>query len=208
MKKRSLILSVLALMLSLALFAVGTYALFSDQVDLKNHLYAGTLDITLTRTNLKSTTLDNKTGTLVHKEDPIDKDFTAPNEYNVFDIGENDLIVPQAGYTAEMKISNNSDVTFGYWLQIIYDDDYDLALADQMLVTVTTVDGTREAVLSEIVGLIGSEEKPIGVLEKTGSQFFTVSMKFLDLASVVNNAAESQSLEFDLIVHAVQIPES
>ena len=131
-------------MLSLALFAVGTYALFSDQVDLRNHLYAGTLDITLTRTNLKSTVLDNETGKLAHKEDPIDKDFTAPNEYNVFDIGENDLIVPQAGYTAEMKISNNSDVTFGYWLQIIYDDDYDLALADQMLVTVTTVDGTRD----------------------------------------------------------------
>jgi len=60
-KKRSVLLSVMTLVLCLALVAGGTYALFSDQVTLTNHLEAGTLDITLTRTKLVTKSLDNET---------------------------------------------------------------------------------------------------------------------------------------------------
>ena len=205
-RKRSLILSALALMLSLALFATGTYALFTDQVDLKNHLVAGTLDATLTRTNLKSSVLDNATGFLVDKEDPVDKDFSNPNGLSVFGIGEKELIVPMSSYTAEMKISNNSDVAFGYWIQVVYNGDKTLALADQILVTVTTPDGKKlEGTLIEINESLGSEKNPIGVLAKTGSQYFTVSMVFQNLKHSVNNDAKGQSLDFDVVVHAVQV---
>ena len=205
-RKRSLILSVLALMLSLALFATGTYALFTDQVELKNHLQAGTLDITLKRTNLISTVLNNDTGFLVDKEDPVDQDFSNPNGRNVFGISGEELIVPMSSYTAEMEITNNSDVAFGYWLQVVYKGAAGLELADQILVTVKTADGqTKSGVLSKIAGLIGSEGNPLGVLAKTGSQSFTVSMVFQNLEHSVNNGAKNQTLDFDLIVHAVQV---
>ena len=213
-KKRSVLLSVLTFVLCLALVAGGTYALFSDKVTLKNHLQAGTLDITLTRTNLTTTSLSPDTGFLVETENPKDIDFSEPADLNdpnaenknVFDITDKTLIVPGCTYTAEMQITNNSDVAFGYWLEIVFDDKADLALADQLNVTVTTASGTTEKALSAIAGTIGTETAPLGVLAKTGSTLFTISVEFLDLKDGANNAAKSQALDFDVIVHAVQIP--
>ena len=205
MTKRSVLLSVLTIMLSFALIAGGTYALFSDKVSLTNHLQAGTLDITLERTNLVSLSLDQQTGFLVGRENPNDEDFSnADSSKNVFDFTDKTLIVPGCWYTAEMRISNNSDVAFGYWLEIVFDDKEDLAIADQLKVTVTTVGGKTEAMLSESNGLIGSEAAPIGILAKTGSQLFTVRVEFRDLDDEVNNSAKSQAVKFDVIVHAVQ----
>ena len=204
-QKRSILLSVLMLALSLALVASGTYALFSDQVTLTNHLEAGTLDITLVRTSLTTRSLNNETGFLVGTEKSEDVDFSAPSDKNVFDMTDDTLVVPGCWYSAEMQIANNSDVAFGYWLEIVFDDEEDLALADQIEVTITTVDGTTKAKLSESAGLIGAENAPIGILAKTGSQLFTVRVEFSDLDHSVNNTAKSQSVNFDLIVHAVQI---
>ena len=207
MKKRSVLLSALTLMLCLALVASGTYALFSDQVTLKNHLQAGTLDITLIRTNLTTLSLDDTTGFLVETENAEDVDFSAPTTRNVFDITDETLIVPGCVYNAEMQIQNNSDVAFGYWLEIVFDDTVDLTLAEQLKVTVTTVDGNKSisGKLSENAGLIGEEADPIGILAKTGSALFTVTVEFSDLDHSVNNNAKLTSFEFDIIVHAVQI---
>lgn len=207
MKKRSVLLSALTLMLCLALVASGTYALFSDQVTLKNHLQAGTLDITLIRTNLTTLSLDNNTGFLVQTEDGEDVDFSAPTDRNVFDITDETLIVPGCVYTAEMQIQNNSDVAFGYWLEIVFDDTVDLTLAEQLKVTVATVDTEKSisGMLNENKGLIGEEADPIGILAKTGSALFTVTVEFSDLDHSVNNNAKLTSFEFDIIVHAVQI---
>ena len=69
-KKRTILLSVMTAVLCLALVAGGTYALFSDQVTLTNHLEAGKLDITLTRTYLKTKSLNSQTGYL----DEIEKE--------------------------------------------------------------------------------------------------------------------------------------
>lgn len=207
-RKRSLIMSVLTLLLCVALFAAGTYALFSDEVVLENHLQAGTLDITLTRTHLLSNSLNENTGLLDLKENPDDVDFSGENKRNVFDIIKGKtLIVPGCWYSAEMQISNNSDVAFGYWLEIVFDDKDNLALADQLEVTVVTKNGETQGFLSKLsteIGLIGSETKPISVLAKTKSEFFTLKVEFKDLKN--NNLAKSQSLSFDVVVHAVQIP--
>ena len=207
MKKRSVLMSALTLMLCLALVASGTYALFSDQVTLKNHLQAGTLDITLIRTNLKTLSLDNTTGFLVETENAEDVDFSAPTTRNVFDITDETLVVPGCVYNAEMQIKNNSDVAFGYWLEIVFDDTVDLTLAEQLKITVTTVDGNKSisGMLDQNKGLIGAEADPIGILAKTGSALFTVSVEFCNLDHSVNNNAKLTSFEFDIIVHAVQI---
>lgn len=202
-RKRSVLLSVMMLVLSIALLASGTYALFTNEVKLKNHLQAGTLDITLTRTSLLAKTIDTETGILVDKEDPADVDFSTPNNLNVFGIATDMLIVPCSKFTAEMQISNNSDVAFAYWLEIKFDDSENLELADQLEVTVTT-DKSITSPLSQGL-MIGSESSPIGTLAISGSQLFTVSLEFLDLDDAVNNAAKNQTLSFDLIVHAVQV---
>ena len=214
-KKRSVLMSVLTLLLCLALVASGTYALFSDQVTLKNHLVAGTLDITLIRTNLTTLSLDNNTGFLVKTENPKDIDFSKPADLNdpnaenknVFDITDETLIVPGSMYSAEMQIQNNSDVAFGYWLEIVFDDTVDLTLAEQLKITVTTVDDSKSisGMLSENAGLIGGENDHIGVLAKSGAALFTITVEFCDLDYSVNNNAKNTSFDFDVVVHAVQV---
>lgn len=223
-KKRSLVLSVLTLLLSVALFAAGTYALFSDQVELTNHLQAGTLDITLIRTNLKTTSLNSQTGFLNVTENPKDIDFSKPADpndpnaenKNVFDMTDTTLIVPGCWYEAEMQIVNNSDVAFGYWLEIdlkgVDNEDFAKALAEQIKMTVTTVDDTNpegEALIKKVGDgkYVGTDEDPIGVLAKTSSQYFTVRVEFID-DDAVNNLAKKQKLDFDIIVKAVQITEA
>ena len=214
-KKRSVLLAVLTLMLCLALVAGGTYALFSDQVTLNNHLQAGTMDITLIRTNLKTKSLNPATGFLVETENPEDIDFSKPYDpndpnaknKNVFDITDETLIVPACTYSAEMQLANNTDVAFGYWLEIVFDDKVDLTLAEQLKITVKTVDDNKSIskMLKDSAGLIGAEDDPIGILAKTGSALFTVTVEFCDLDHSVNNNAKNTSFEFDVVVHAVQV---
>ena len=195
----------MTLALCLALIASGTYALFSDEVRLTNHLQAGTLDITLTRNSLTTKSLDQTTGFLTEatKTDPVD--FSNPTNKNIFDITDDTLIVPGSYYSAEMQITNNSDVAFGYWLEIVFDGTVDLTLAEQIKITVTTSDGAKSisTTLDKSKGLIGEEASPIEVLAKSGSTLFTISVEFSDLGN--NNDAKNKTFEFDVIVHAVQI---
>ena len=213
--KRSVLLAVLTLMLCLALVAGGTYALFTDQVTLDNHLQAGTMDITLKRTKLTKLDLDATTGFLKGSVNEEEIDFSEPydpndpnakNE-NVFDITDGALIVPGCWYTADMKITNNSDVAFGYWLEIVFDEKVDLTLAKQLKITVKTADQSKSItkMLDESAGLIGAEDDPIEVLPKTGSALFTVTVEFVDLDDGANNVAKAKSFDFDVIVHAVQV---
>ena len=206
--KRRVLMSVLMLLLCVAMVAAGTYALFTDRVDLHNHLSAGTLERTLERTSLTKWNLDNTTGFFVKDENKTVIDFSDPGLRSIFDIGERDLIVPLSEYTAEMRITNNSDVAFHYWIEIVFDDAADLAIADQLYVTLTSVNGKIEGYLSELGTGIGSEENPISTIsteKEKNFETFTVSIKFDDLEDSVNNDAKSQSISFDLIVHAVQV---
>lgn len=198
-------MSCVTVMLCLALVAGGTYALFSDQVTLTTHLKAGTLDITLIRTNLETRVLDNSTGFLVGTTDSEAVDFSRPNNRNVFDIEEGHKIVPGCSYDATLEIRNNTDVAFAYWVEVINRNAEDIPLADQLMITVTMDDAEFYQKLS--VGLfVGSEAKPIGILMKGKSDSFNVKLEFLDLPT--NNSAKNQSLDFDIVVHAVQVLEA
>ena len=204
-KQKSVLLSVLMLVLCLALVAGGTYALFSDDVTLTNHLEAGTLDITLKRTKLETLSLDNNTGYLAENVNTDVVDFSTPNDRNVFDIEDGVLIVPCSSYTATMEITNDvatSDVAFSYWLEIRFGSESDLELANQLRVVLTTEDGVEHEVILSNGAMIGSEGAPIGTLAKTASETFKISVEFLDLDN--NNDAKSKKVSFDLIVHAVQ----
>lgn len=205
-KRRSVLMSAMTFMLCLALVAGGTYALFSDQVTLTTHLKAGTLDITLKRVNLVTTSLDNQTGFLVEQTSSEVVDFSKPNDRNVFDLEDGDKIVPGCSYHAALELTNNTDVAFAYWIEIVNRSSEDLALADQLKISVKVGDGDQTSeILSEGL-MVGSQSKPIGILAKTDSADFVVGLEFLDL--IINNSAKSQSLNFDVVVHAVQVVEA
>ena len=136
--------------------------------------------------------------------DDEDKDFTHDVDENVFALS-GAVIVPQSRYTAEMKITNNSDVAksdvaFAYWVEIVYTGVSGVDLAEQINVTVNTDNSKR---LNEGL-VVGSESEPIGVLAVGESGEFSVTIEFLNLAEAINNGAQGDEVTFDLVVHAVQ----
>ena len=202
-RSRVLLISCAVILICLAVVLGVTYGLFSDTETLNHHLKAGNMDITLFRTHLVTTSLDQTTGFLVKTEDPADVDFSNTTK-NVFSMSDSSLIVPGSEYSAEMQISNNSDTAFAYWIEIRFDDKDDLAIADQIEVKVTPEGKTIEPQKLSEGFEIGDATNPVGILAKTASQKFTVDVKFLDV-NAVNNAAKGQKVDFDLLVHAVQV---
>ena len=200
---RALIVSSAIILLCLTIITGMTVALFTDEEVVSNHLRAGDLDITLERTKLTSTYLTNR-GFLETIVDDEDKDFTHDVDENVFALS-GAVIVPQSRYTAEMKITNNSDVAksdvaFAYWVEIVYTGVSGVDLAEQINVTVNTDNSKR---LNEGL-VVGSESEPIGVLAVGESGEFSVTIEFLNLAEAINNGAQGDEVTFDLVVHAVQ----
>jgi hypothetical protein len=144
----------------------------------------------------------------------------------VFGITGETLIVPCSEYTATMRITNNGDVAFGYWLQIKFKDaegnDMTLAqlqeldLDDQIEVKLNDM----PVVLSEGLNIGGGDNDDYAgrrVAKKSTPENphpypsyseFTISVKFLNLANATNNLAQGEKISFDLIVHAVQLPET
>ena len=189
-----------------------TYSLFTDEQIVNNHLRAGSLDLTLERTSLTSTYLTNE-GFFETVTDTEVKDFTNNKSGNVFDL-EGTAIVPGSKYEAEMKITNNArgnsgSVAFGYWIEINYQGDALIELADQIDVTVK-LDGYERKIRLKDGLEIGNSVQPIGVLgaENDNTDTFIVSIEFLDDADaslgIENDDAQGDSVNFDLIVHAVQ----
>ena len=197
-RTNALLISGSVILLCLSVIVGMTFALFTDEEVVNNHLKAGDLDITLVRTKLTATYLNNK-GYLDTMVDDSVKDFTNSTNENVF-APNGALIVPRSKYVADMQVSNNSDVAFGYWVEIVYTGAAKIDLAEQISITVNTAESKR---LNK--GLtVGSESDPIAVLAVGEADDFTVTVEFLDLDNSVNNLAQGDAVTFDLVVHAVQ----
>ena len=104
-KQRTVLLAALTLMLCLALIAGGTYALFSAQFEMTNHLQAGELKVALERTHLKAFALDPVTGymTLHDEPDTPPKQFTNGTDDNVFGITGDALIHDNADAVSRIE---------------------------------------------------------------------------------------------------------
>jgi hypothetical protein len=188
--------------------AAGTYALFTDDVGVKTHLQAGTLDATLERVNLDKWSIDPTTGFFVNKKSDEIVNFSGETTRNVFDMTDKEVIVPLSSYIADMRITNNSNVAFRYWIEIVINDTVKLELADQIYVEITSVNGKIEGYLSKLTTNIGSEENPISTVSTEkgkNSENFKISVRFDNLENKVNNTAMGQSVDFDVVVHAVQV---
>ena len=206
-RKRSILMSVMTMMLCLTLVAGGTYALFTDEASLSTHLEAGKLDITLKRTYLESMVLNDSTGFLDEVTDNRIIDFSNTSPENVFGITDETLIVPCTSFTATMQIENHSDVAFGYWVEVKLDTKAsDLTsdiLARQLIIRIDLGGGVYyEQKLSD--GLTVGEGTYIDVLAIGETDEFKVTMTFIDDSSV-NNSAMNKNVDFDIVVHAVQV---
>ena len=205
----TIVLAVVIVALSVGLIIGGTYALYTDQATITNHLNAGELEVTLARTALKTKTIDNATGLLSENVFPEGEvDFTESNNKNVFEINDDTRIIPGSRFDASMKIRNDGTIAFTYWIEIKFSSEVTSALAEQLKVTVTTADGNQTTAFLSSGLVIGSAGSPIGMLLTKEATTFDVTIEFLELGAEVNDAAQGESIDFDLVVHAVQVVEA
>ena len=208
-RKRTLLVAGAVIPLCMTIIAGVTWALFTDTQSVSNHLQAGDLSVTLKRIELTKTTL-NASGKLVTSEpDKTTKTFSNPTSDNVFGIVSGEKIVPGTKYVAKMRIENNSDVAFGYWVEIVCTDkSLGADLAKQLKVTVNA--GTSQsAFVGDGLVVKGPNDAYLGELLVGKSAEFTVTVEFLDSfiesnKIAHNDLAQGESLSFDLVVHAVQ----
>ena len=211
-RKRALIVSGSVILLCMTIIVGMTWALFTDTQTISNHLQAGDLTVKLLRTELTKTTL-NAEGYLV--EVPVQKatdkpvSFTNPTDENVFGIETDEKVVPGTKYVATMQIQNESDVAFGYWIEIVCTDKTKGEdLAKQLRVTVNTGSDTYDFVGNGLT-VKGDNGTCVGELAIGATGTFTVTVEFLDSDIADNkiddnNLAQGDELSFDLVVHAVQ----
>ena len=206
---RALVTSSAIILLCITIVFGMSYALFTDTQKVTNHLKAGDLRITLTRTELTKTTLNAEGKLVTSGPDTNPKNFSNPTDENVFDIVKDEKIVPGTKYVAKMLIENNSDVAFGYWIEIVCSDKTNGEhLAKQIKATVNT-GSDASAFVNDGLVVTGANGGYVGELKVGNSAEFTVTIEFLDSFAKENNIdhndlAQGESLSFDLIVHAVQ----
>ena len=196
-------MSAAIILLCMTVIAGLTFALFTDGDRVKNHLQAGDLEVRLTRTNLKYRYLDEK-GVWQVPVIEDDLDFTSSTEDNVFGLDAEGLyIVPGCYFNADMQVDNVGNVAFTYAVSIDMLGEVN-ELAEQLQVTVTKADGTSET--KKLSDMINGETIMAGrMLEDDAPQTFNVDVYFTD-DTAINNAAQTQLAEFDLVIIATQIP--
>ncbi len=217
-KVRTMLLASVMIMLCTSVIVGGTYALWSDQVSVKNHLSAGSLKVELKRTYLEKFALDSEgSGHLTKTVDDKETSTTA----NMFGISNDDVIVPSTYYAARLKLTNSGDVAINYVVSIEVDKNSDVELAKQIIVHVGDkqkaifdesngysmspndtdcqylVKETNNGKIDYLTNEIGS-----GSLNKKQETEFWVEVLYLDLNN--NNDSQNQKLSFDIYVDATQ----
>lgn len=208
-KQRTALLSLAGLLLCVCLILGGTYALYSDRASVRNHLQSGTLDLTLTRTHLEYTLLDETTGYLRRVSDDGPKAFTDSTTESIFGFAEGEAmqVVPGSYFEAALRIgrAEGAYVAFDSFVEIQLLQPSDVALADQLLVTLTASDGSLLIDGVCLRDLVGRKIHVGRVSPQHEEQNLTVRVEFADKAS--NNEAQGQKVLFDLVVSAVQATE-
>lgn len=206
-KVRTLLLASVMIMLCTVMIVGGSYALWSGNVTVSNHLQAGSLKVELYRTSLTKLTL-GEDGYLKSDTDdnPINFSDTNTETNNVFGIADDEKVVPGASYEATMKLVNSGSVAFTYDIIIELKEltDNNRALANQLKVYVDDVD---KGALSSFIGdnntAVISTDLTVKANENTSE--FTIKIEFVNNTdNTTNNAAQKQEVSFDLIINATQ----
>lgn len=195
----ALLMACVTMMLCAAMIVGGTYALWSDNVKVINHLSAGSLNVKLERVSLTKTYLDAN-GHLVTDSNTDVVNFSDPategtENSNIFDI--NEKLVPGSFYEAKLRLTNNGDVAVTYEVIISLTTESN-KLAEQLKIY---VDDADKGALSEYANN-GNAIISAQPLAKEATKEFTVKIVFEDKAT--NNGAQGLEAKFDLLVKANQ----
>lgn len=211
-KSRLFITATMVITVCLMLLTFGTYALFSDTIEVTHHLQAGTLEATLVRTNLKYNYLGDD-GYLYEKENNDIVDFSDSTNLmqNVFDINSDTIVVPGNYFESTMELDNNGTVAFSYWIKIVLNDEIASDLASQLKVVVTTYDNDENEIIFESYlkdGLeVGNEINPLGEIAANATSPVTFKVKIYFEHNSQNNQSMNDQINFDIAVYAVQVVE-
>lgn len=202
MKNRIIVL-VVALVLFCFALAIGvTYGLYDETMSTQTHLVAGSLKATLERVKLTTYNVDSS-GNFTYVVDDKVKNFSTNTEDCIFGINAGTVAVPGSTFTADMRIANNGDVAFYYYLETFCNALVsDQTFASMLELTVLSERGIWRTVHLSDGLTLGDEDEAIGSVDAGEADTFTVTLKFLDESG--NNNVESKFVLFDLCVHAVQ----
>ena len=200
-KKRTLLLSALTALLGVSVAVGASYALFTDQVTVNNHLSAGSLDVGLYRVEYKENVLVAD-GTMAESTPDTTRVDLTQNADKLFVI--DDLFVPTSWYETTVEVSNSGDVAFDYGVRILWKDDpandKDQIIAKQIQITISVGDTQKEQFYlcdcADYDVVLGS------MLKGDAAEQFTVKAEFVNRDD--NNAAMQAEIEFDLQVYATQ----
>ena len=200
-KKRTLLLSALTALLGVSVAVGASYALFTDQVTVNNHLSAGSLDVGLYRVEYKENVLVAD-GTMAESTPDTTRVDLTQNADKLFVI--DDLFVPTSWYETTVEVSNSGDVAFDYGVRILWKDDpsndKDQIIAEQIQITISVGDTQKEQFYlcdcADYDVVLGS------MLKGDAAEQFTVKAEFVNHDD--NNAAMQAEIEFDLQVYATQ----
>jgi predicted ribosomally synthesized peptide with SipW-like signal peptide len=200
-KKRTLLLSALTALLGVSVAVGASYALFTDQVTVNNHLSAGSLDVGLYRVEYKENVLVAD-GTMAESTPDTTRVDLTQNADKLFVI--DDLFVPTSWYETTVEVSNSGDVAFDYGVRILWKDDpandKDQIIAEQIQITISVGDTQKEQFYlcdcADYDVVLGS------MLKGDAAEQFTVKAEFVNRDA--NNAAMQAEIEFDLQVYATQ----
>lgn len=210
-KTRIVLVSCSVILLCLCIIAGMSYALFTDSASAINHLKAGKLDVTLQRTNLSYSVINEEGVFETVKDDKTVVDFTDATGENAFGLDSTTtLIAPGSYFDSEMTITNNGNVAFNYTVKIVLKDGTDEVFAKQLKVITTDAEGNvaAEKMLSDYANGVVISNGNIGV-STTGdplSETFKVYVEFVDItANKDNNNAMDKNVFFDIVVEATQV---
>ena len=184
----------------LALLIGGSYALFSDSVDVNNHLKAGNLKVGLERVSYQTSTIGSDGNWIDGTADTSVVDLTSDSQA----LFATENAVPGSWYEAKIKVTNKGNVAFDYGMRMLWNTNGEATaeqqeLAGQIRMTITY--GANNTSVSFM--LDESSDVELGRLLSGASEIFTVRAELTDAAN--NNAVQDISLDFDLQVYATQV---
>lgn len=205
-KIKTLLMACVMMMTCTAMVVTGTYSLWSSESSSNQHLEAGNLQVTLTRTYLEKYVLgDDSYMTTVN-----DPNEVVVTDENFFGMEEGEVVVPTSSYAAKLKLKNNGSVAVSYTVSIVVGEDSDAELASQVKVYFgsgavgsVTYDEGRYLASGTTPVLESNIDVGSGVLDasQTETEFW---VKLVFESGNGNNAAQNKTANFDLKVSAVQ----
>ena len=210
-RNRILLLSASIILLCCCLIIGGTYALFTEEAKVSNHLKAGNLTATLTRQSYSYTYLnDNGVMQTVNSTSAEeDMDFSEANGENFFGLKNNKInIVPGCRFEAVFSIGNAGTTAFNYSFEFDYTTDDDAnskKLAEMLDVEIGTIEGTTRTKiaggkLNNITFVDTTYNADHIIVDGETTNFYVVVSLHESTTTVVENG----NVYFDFIVNAEQ----